>query len=309
MQTILGSGGAIGKELAKALPQYTEKIRLVSRNPEKVNESDELFPGDLTNSEDVMRAVEGSEVVYLTAGLKYNHKVWQESWPRIMSNVIEACKTHGSKLVFFDNIYLYHPDSVGNLTEESPVEPMTKKGKVREQIVKMLFDAHQEGEIESLVARAADFYGPSIFKVSVLTETMFIPYSKGKTAQALGSVDKKHSFTYTPDAGKATALLGNTPDAYGQSWHLPTDPRPWTMKDFAEKIAGEFEAKPKIQVAGRFMVRVLGLFIPNLREMPEMMYQYENDYVFNSQKFEQKFGIKPTSYEEGIKEIKRIDYP
>jgi hypothetical protein len=33
MQTILGSGGAIDIELAKALTSYTTRIRLVSRHP------------------------------------------------------------------------------------------------------------------------------------------------------------------------------------------------------------------------------------------------------------------------------------
>ena len=42
MQTILGSGGAIGISLAKELMNYTNQIRLVSRNPKKVNETDEL---------------------------------------------------------------------------------------------------------------------------------------------------------------------------------------------------------------------------------------------------------------------------
>lgn len=44
MQTILGAGGAIGIDLAKELLAYTDKIRLVSRNPVKVNAGDELFP-------------------------------------------------------------------------------------------------------------------------------------------------------------------------------------------------------------------------------------------------------------------------
>jgi len=34
---------------------------------------------------------------------------------------------------------------------------------------------------------------------------------------------------------------------------------------------------------------LLGLFIPLMREMPEMMYQYDRDYVFNSDKFTNHF--------------------
>ena len=105
MQTILGAGGAIGIELAKALKEFTNDIKLVSRNPKKVNDSDQPVSADLLNAADVKKAVEGSSIVYITVGFPYNLKVWRESWPKFMKNVIEACKENSSKLVFFDNIY------------------------------------------------------------------------------------------------------------------------------------------------------------------------------------------------------------
>lgn len=80
MQTILGANGVIGRELALSLPQYTERVRLVSRNPKKVNERDELLAADLTNAEQTMKAVEGSEVVYLSVGLPYNTTTWVAQW-------------------------------------------------------------------------------------------------------------------------------------------------------------------------------------------------------------------------------------
>src|ERR1019366_3675310 len=100
MQTILGAGGAIGVELAKVLPAYTNDIRLVSRNPKKINPTDTLFPADVTNRIQVFKAVEGSEIVYLTVGLDYSAKVWKQNWPPLMQNVVEACLHHNPRLVF-----------------------------------------------------------------------------------------------------------------------------------------------------------------------------------------------------------------
>ena len=57
MQTIIGSGGAIGVELATALTEYTTDIRLVSRNPEKVNSTDQLSVADITKREELEKAV------------------------------------------------------------------------------------------------------------------------------------------------------------------------------------------------------------------------------------------------------------
>jgi putative NADH-flavin reductase len=93
MQTILGSGGAIGTPLAKELLQYTKSIRLVSRNPKKVNDTDELFPADITDPSQVDRAIEGSEIVYLTVGFAYDIAVWRREWPKLIGKVIESCPT------------------------------------------------------------------------------------------------------------------------------------------------------------------------------------------------------------------------
>jgi len=309
MQTILGAGGAIGTELAKALPQYTDTIRLVSRNPEKVNESDVTYSADLMDSEAVKKAVSGSDICYLTVGLKYDKKVWRRSWPVIMKNVIDACQEHGSKLVFFDNVYLYDPDHLNPMTEETPVNPSSEKGKVRAEIVKMLWDAAEENRITALVARSADFYGPGFEKpLSILIETVFKPLNQGSTANWLGGDSFKHSFTYTPDAGKATALLGNTPEAFGKSWHLPTASNPYTGKEWVEEIAEAMNQKPKYRTVSTLIVRLMGLFMPIMRENVEMMYQYDRDYVFNSDKFEEKFNMQPTPYEEGIRNVIETDF-
>ena len=308
MQTILGAGGAIGNELAKALPAYTDKIRLVSRNPKKVNATDELFAADVTKYEEVAKALEGAEVAYLTVGLPYNKKVWQRTWPVVMKNVIDACKLHHTQLVFFDNIYLYDPSHLNPITEDTPENPSSEKGKVRAQIAHMLWGAVAKNDIRALIARSADFYGPSIKKSCMLTETVFNPLSKHSKATWLGNPGYKHSFTYTPDAGRATALLGNTEDAYGQVWHLPTAPNPYTGKEWIQHIANELGVAAKYRVANKSLVKMLGIFMPIMRELVEMMYQYEQDYVFNSDKFEKRFSIKPTPYADGIKEIVKTDY-
>ena len=142
----------------------------------------------------------------------------------------------------------------------------------------------------------------------MLNETVIIPLSKGKSANWLGELNFKHTYTYTPDAGKATAILGNTIDAYNQVWHLPTASNPLTGKELIDFIAGEFGVKPKVQKLSRFMVSILGIFIPIMKELVEMMYQYDRDYVFDSTKFEKRFNFTPTSYSDGIREVIKHDY-
>ncbi|MCK0134867.1 NAD-dependent epimerase/dehydratase family protein [Arenibacter sp. S6351L] len=308
MQTILGSGGAIGIELAKALKDYTTDIRLVSRNPQKVNDTDKLFSADLLDRTKVFEAVQGSSIVYVTVGFPYNLKVWQQNWPKFIKYVIDACIEYKCKLVFFDNIYMYDLNYLNGMNEETPINPPSKKGKIRAEVAAMIMDKVKEGQLEALIARSADFYGPNIKNSSMLTEMAFKPLSNGKKANWLASLNFKHSFTYTPDAAKATALLGNSAKAFNQVWHLPTASNPFTGKEWIETIAKEMEVKPGIQVASRLIVKIMGLFIPIMREMPEMMYQYDRDYVFNSDKFDSHFSFRTTPYLEGIKEIVSSDY-
>jgi len=305
MQTIIGSGGTIGIPLAKELRKYTADIRLVSRNPKKINEQDELFPLDVRNFSEVSKAVEGSEVVYVTIGFDYKLSVWQNTWPPFLESVIRACKDHGSKLVFFDNVYMYAKSAIPHMTEESPLDPPSKKGMVRKQLNEMIMKEVQSGALTAMIARAADFYGPDTDK-SVLAETSAKNLLKGKKAQAFGNIDKIHTYTFTPDAGKATALLGNTPDCYNQVWHLPTTKERLSTRQWIELIAEDIEVEPRIQLIPIWLLKVIGLFNTTIREFPEMLYQNQMDYVFDSSNFESRFGIKATSPREGVKMM--MDY-
>ncbi|MCU7552398.1 NAD-dependent epimerase/dehydratase family protein [Chitinophagaceae bacterium LB-8] len=302
MQTILGAKGAIGTGLAKELTSYANKIRLVSRRPKKVNDNDFLFAADLTKPEEADEAIAGSEIVYLAIGTDYNTKVWQQVWPLIMRNVIDACKKHNAKLVFFDNMYMYDPDYLNNMTEDTPIRPVSKKGVVRAEIAQMLLNEVKTGALTAMIVRSADFIG---VQNSALTETVVKNLLKRKKAIWFANVNKLHSYTFIPDAARGTAILGNTPDAYNQVWHLPTINEPLTGKQWIELFAKEAGVKPRYQVLSKNMMGILGLFVPVLKELKEMVYQYELDYVFDSSKFEERFQYKPVSPQEAVAYVVR----
>lgn len=299
LQTILGSGGAIGSPLTRELLQFTQRIRLVSRNPKKINATDELFAADITDAAQLDKAIQGSSVVYLCVGFEYNSKVWQKQWPNLMRNTIASCKKHKAKLVFFDNVYMYDPKHLYHMTEDTPVSPCSKKGKVRAAVAQMLLSAVEKGELIGQIARAADFLGP---RNSIPVELVYNKLAESETANWFSDAHKVHTFTFTPDAARATALLGNTPDAYNQVWHLPTDQTPLTGKQWIELFAKEMQAEPDFRVVPSWLLGIMGLFKPIMKELKEMNYQYDRDYLFNSSKFESRFGIKPTPPAEAVKQ-------
>jgi nucleoside-diphosphate-sugar epimerase len=299
MHTILGSGGAIGDELLKELRSKREIVRLVGRNPKLVAGVSETVPADISNQDQTIRAVSGSTVVYLLVGLKYDLKVWRELWPPIMRNTIEACKRAKAKLIFFDNVYMYGKVD-GPMTEETPFHPCSKKGEIRAQIATALLEEVKAGNLTALIARCADFYGPGA-KNSIPKVLVFDKFAKSARASWLVNDGVKHSFTFSPDAGKSLALLAASEKSWNQTWHVPTASSPPTGKEFIGMVAREFGVQPQYRVLNKAMIKVAGWFDTTIGELYEMLYQSNFDYIFDSTKFEKAFNFQPVSYSEGIR--------
>lgn len=302
MQTILGAGGGAGSEITRELSKYSENIRLVSRNPKKVNDTDQLLKADLTDPKQLDDAVKNSDVVYVTIAFEYKLKVWRELWPAFMKSLVDSCSRHNSKIVFVDNVYMYDPKHLSDMTEETPTNPVSEKGKVRAEVAKMLMDAVEKNKVNAIIARAPDFYGPDV-KTSMLYQTVYLKLLKDKNPQWLGKLEAIHSFIYSKDIGKSVALLGNTADAYNQVWHLPTTDQKLISQQWVELMMSAMNKQKKIQTMPDWMVSALGVFIPILKELQDVGYQFKQDYFFNSSKFNKRFNFIPTSPEQGMKEI------
>ncbi|WP_336664957.1 NAD-dependent epimerase/dehydratase family protein [Elizabethkingia meningoseptica] len=304
MQTILGANGQIGEELARELKRnFTSDIRIVSRNAKKINETDQVFSADLSIREQAVEAVKGSDIAYFTLGLPISSDFWEEQFPLITKNVIEACKINGTKLVFFDNTYMY-PQDDRVLKEDTAFAPVGRKGRVRREMAEMVLKAIHSGEIEAVICRAPEFYGPG--KTQSITNTLiFNNIKEGKKLKVPLSADKKRSLIWTPDASRATALIGNTPDAFGQTWHLPVDKSHATYREFIRTASEVYSRDLKYSVIPKFIFNIGALFNKKLKELLELLPRYEHDNIFDDSKFRSRFPeFQITSYTQGITIIK-----
>jgi nucleoside-diphosphate-sugar epimerase len=299
MITILGAGGVIANEVVKLLSARKQPFRLVARHARAVPAATEMISADLSDKDQAIRAVAGSSMVYLLVGLKYDHKLWAELWPRIMANTIEACKRSGAKLVFFDNVYMYGKVS-GAMTEETPFNPCSKKGEVRAKIATSLINEWKDGSLTAMIARAADFYGPETPN-GLPNVLVFEPLAKNQKASWLANDSVPHSFTYTPDAARSLVTLAESESAWNQTWHVATTPNPPTGNEFIAMVAKELGVAPRYRVLRRPMVRLIGWFNPLVGEVYEMFYQNDSPYVFDSSKFASAFSFSGTPYAEGIR--------
>lgn len=298
--TILGAGGSIGNALTYELLQAKETVRLVSRSKYSIPGT-EVVGADLKSYDQTLESIKGTDVVYLCVGLPYDAKIWSVLWPRIMQNTIDACKEHGAKLIFVDNVYMYG-SVAGKMTEETPYNPCSKKGEIRAKVARMLEDEIKSKNLDAIIARSADFYGPFGDKNSITYVLALAKMLQGKTPQWLVDTNTPHSYTNISDIGKALRLLAHRDDAFNQVWHLPTHNPGITGKEFIKIAATELGIKPNYQVLRKWMLKMAGLFDKNIGEIYEMLNQSDSDYYFDSTKFNDTFDYTPKTYEEGIKE-------
>ncbi|MFF9853303.1 NAD-dependent epimerase/dehydratase family protein [Streptomyces litmocidini] len=303
MHTVLGANGPIGEELTRELYRsFTHDIRLVSRNPKKIHDTDQLAKADLTDPEATNRAVKGSEIAYLTVGLPMDSQLWEQQFPAMMRNVIDACAKYGTKLVFFDNTYMY-PGTTTPQTESTRFEPNGRKGRVRAQIATMLLRAMNAGTINALICRAPEFYGPGKTK-SLTNSLVFDRIKADKRPLVPVSAKTARSLIWIPDASRAMALIGNTPDAYGQTWHLPVDPHRPTYAEMIETAAQITGRRIRYTVLPLAAFRIGGRFIGQLKEVQELLPRYRGDNIFDTSKFTARFpDFTVTSYRKGITKI------
>jgi nucleoside-diphosphate-sugar epimerase len=289
---VLGGSGVVGRETIAKLREAGHQVASVGRGPAQDPTATSVV-ADLRDPASANRALEGADVAYLTVGVPYRTKDWRADWPIIVANTIDACITSGVHLVYFDNVYAYGPVD-GPMTEETPIRPTSKKGKIRAELLRMLTAGRHRG-LEYTVGRSADFYGPGA-TTSVFNSMVLDRVAAGQDPTWLLDSNQPHSMTFTPDIGAALAILGTDARARGQVWHLPTAP----ARTGEEYLAMASERALRHRIMTMAALRIGAVFIPIARESLELSYQNTAPYRFDSSKFETTFGLSATPYPEGI---------
>jgi nucleoside-diphosphate-sugar epimerase len=219
-------------------------------------------------------------------------------FPPLQAGILEGAASAGAKLIAMENVYMYGPTGGKPLTEDLPYAATTRKGRVRAQMAKDLFATHQSGKVRVAIGRASDFFGPGAL-ASAAGDRVFLPPLSGKAAQVVGNPDLLHTYTYVPDIGKGLVILGERDEALGQAWHLPSA-QTVTTRQFIEMIFTETGYPARIQAIPNLLLKTLAIFNPTLREVTEMLYEFEEPFIVDHTRFVQVFGNEATPLEEAI---------
>ena len=298
LHVVLGASGGIGNILAQELAAQSKRVRAVNRRGKaNLPANVEIVCGDALNAESIRAACADASVIYNCVNVPYPE--WEAKFPPMMKIISEAASAAKAKLIFADNLYMYGPTN-GPMTEDSPYNAHGHKGQLRARMANELMDAHRTGKVRVAIGRASDYYGPGALN-AIAGKDLFTAVLAGKKAMWAGSLDQPHTMTFTKDFAKGLTVLGERDEALGQVWHIP-GVGPITGREFMQlafEIAG---TKPQLGAYSRLMIRLAGLFSPMIREVDEVLYEFENPYIVSGDKFAKAFGAIGTPHKQAIKE-------
>lgn len=297
---ILGAG-QLGLAIMDELAAAGKRVTLVNRSgkhEETLPEGVTLISADCSDPQQVATVCQDADIVFLCVQPAYTR--WPEEFPPLVEAIIDGVAQTSAKLVFGSNMYLYGPTGGAALHEGLPAAAETRKGKARAQVASMLMAAHTAQRVPVVIGRASDFYGPRVTD-SMAGDMLFEAALAGKSVNMVGDIDLPHTLTYIRDFARALITLSQHDEAFGQVWHVPSAPTVST-RDFLSLVEAEIGRKINVRTAGRTMLRLIGLFQPTVREVIEMLYEFEEPFIVDHSRFEAAFGGQVTPHQHAIAE-------
>ena len=291
---VLGAG-PVGRAVA------AELISTHQIEPLVVTRSGTHVPGavalraDVTDAAALTRALRGADVVHQCAQPAYDR--WPQEFPALQAAVVDAAADTGALVVVVENLYGYGPVD-GPINERHPLAATTRKGAVRAQMWRDLLAAHESGRIRTVAARASDFFGPHV-EGSAYGERFVSQVRAGKKVDILGDPDTTHSVTYVPDLAAAMVRLSTEPESWGRAWHVPNAPAV-TQRQLVELAGRAAGTTPSVRTIRGWQMRALSTFVAPLREVIELAYEFDHDFVVDHGDYATRFGGAATPLDDAF---------
>ena len=301
LHVIFGTG-PVGCWTARSLRERNIPVRAINRSgkrPDLMPADVEIVAADVSDPSAAIASAKGASALYQALNPPYHQ--WKQYFPGLQAAALAAAKNTGARFISIDNLYMY--DSSKPIQEDSPIVPRSKKGELRARMAEDILTAHARGDIQATILRSSDYYGPGVLG-SALGERVFGNLVSGKKAQMSGSASLPHSFAYIEDVGRAAAEIGLQENALGNIWIAP-HASAQTQGELVSMACQILARKPKIAVISPFMMRIVGLFIPEARASVEMMYEFTEPFIINSSRIQEAFSLEPTPFEIGIERTVR----
>lgn len=290
--------GPLGRYTAESLIQMGHKVKLINRSGTMPSPPSgvELIKADALTISKQSNIFRDTKAIYQCSQPAYHR--WKEEFPRLQDAILKLAIESKSKLIVAENLYMYGNTHGQPMTEDTPNDPCSIKGWVRMEMSNTLFEAYRQGKVQVAIVRGSDFFGPW---EPINGEMIFKAALQKKTVNMLGNLNQPRTFTYVKDFGKALAIAGTDERAIGKIWHVPSG-KPYTQSELAELLSKELGYQVKTRATGKFILSIIRLFNKEAKEVIEMLYEYNEPFIMNSDLMESAFGLKTTPMEHRIRE-------
>jgi nucleoside-diphosphate-sugar epimerase len=299
---VVFGAGQVGGPLAALLASRGHEVRVVSRSGTGTGTPGVVpVKADAIDPEAAAAAAKGAAALYHCVNPPYDRGIWAQQLPRIAASLVAAAGRSGARLVVLDNVYRHGTPRGRPLDEESPVAPCSAKGEIRARVAARLEEAHARGEAKVVFGRASDFFGPGGV-MTYFEQRFWTRLLAGKSAQVVANPETRHSYHYIPDVVAGLAALGEGPEeSLGRSWMLPVAPALSTRELVGKLAAAVRRPAPRVDRMPRLLLSLLAVFSTLFREILEMDYQWDHDFVVDDRRFRAAFGLEPTPLDEAVR--------
>ena len=290
---VIAGAGQIGPMVAERLLARGYRVRMIRRGAfADAPNGAETISASVSDPAAAAEAMRGASVVYHCANPRYHQ--WAEELVPLAKGITAGAARNGARLVALDNLYMYKLD--GAMSPDTEVAPVSRKGKLRAEAARVML----AGDAPCAIVRAADFFGPNCTR-SIFSDRFFKRMFAGKPVEIMGDPDQPHTYSYGPDVADALVTVGlsEDKDVYGRVWHVPSLPAEPT-RAWINRFAAAAGVAPRFTRLSPTLLKIVGLFLPEAKELPEMMYQWRAPFVLDDSAFRRRFGAAPTPLETAV---------
>ncbi|QXI14531.1 NAD-dependent epimerase/dehydratase family protein [Pseudomonas zeae] len=295
---VLGATGGIGGEVARKLRESGWEVCALRRGGRPRNQGVEgitWFDGDAMNRQQVMAAAQGCSAI-VHAVNPPGYRGWDQQVLPMLDNTIAAAIAQGATIVLPGTVYNYGPDAFPLLHEDSPQQPLTRKGALRVELERRLRAASTQG-CRVIIVRAGNFFGPvpgnnwfsqGLIKPGRTVARVLLPSAKGIGNQ----------WAYLPDVANTMVQLlerRQTLDPFAtfhMAGHWDADGR--QMAEAIRRVVAKRSGKaPKIKAFPWWLISVLSPVVETFREMQEMRYLWNEPVRLSGARLQATLGREP----------------
>jgi nucleoside-diphosphate-sugar epimerase len=284
---VLGAAGRLGFAAAEAFRDNGWSVKGLVR-PGSAWRAPQGIDVIETNDRAVaVKEARGTDVVLHALNAPYTG--WAQHALPLAYSAIEAAEQSGATLIFPGNVYNYGAGMPETLDEATPMQPTSRKGKIRAEIEVRLREASERG-VRTIVLRAGDFFGRG--RGSWFDLVLIKDLAKNKITYP-GPLDVVHEWAYLPDYIDALIKLAAIRNQLGQYEAFGFPGHAVTGQEFVSAISKAVGRPLKVGQINWFMMRTVGSIWKMGRELSEIGYLWQVPHRIDGAKLKAAIGELP----------------